>query len=76
MNGWTYACLAVGLLFLAVPAGALIPDDVEITTNPEWLTAGSGGFSTVTVLVTNGTSASPVSGAVVDLAVDSVYGSI
>ncbi len=76
MNGWTYACLVVGLLFLAAPAGALIPDDITLSTDTPWLTAGSGGTSTVMVLVTNGTSASPVSGAVVDLAVDAEYGSI
>ncbi|MCT8336444.1 hypothetical protein FKB36_02775 [Methanoculleus sp. Afa-1] len=76
MNGWTYACLVVGLLFLAAPAGALIPDNITLSTDTPWLTAGSGGSSTVTILVTNGTPASPVSGAVVDLAVDSAYGSI
>lgn len=76
MNGWTYACLAVGLLFLAAPAGALIPDNITLSTDTPWLTAGSGGSSTVTVLVTNGTSATPVPGAGVDLTVDSAYGSI
>lgn len=77
MNGWTYACLAVGLLFLAAPAGALIPDDVKIITSGEWLTAGSGETATVTVLVTNGTPATPVVGAAVYLAVDDdEYGSI
>jgi len=76
MNGWTYACLVVGLLFLAAPAGALIPDNITLSTDTPWLTAGSGGSSTVTVLVTNGTSATPVPGAGVDLTVDSAYGSI
>jgi len=76
MNGWTYACLVVGLLFLAAPAGALIPDDITLSTDTPWLTAGSGGTSTVTILVTNGTSVAPVVGAVVDLTVDSAYGSI
>ncbi len=76
MNGWTYACLVVGLLFLAAPAGALIPDDITLSTDPSWLTAGSGGTSTVTVKVTNGTLATPVVGAGVYLTVDSAYGSI
>ncbi|KAF5088491.1 Bacterial Ig-like domain [anaerobic digester metagenome] len=77
MNGWTYACLAVGLLFLAAPAGALIPDNVKIITSGEWLTAGSGETATVMVQVTNGTLATPVVGAAVYLAVDDdEYGSI
>ena len=76
MNGWTYACLVVGLLFLAAPAGALIPDDITLSTDTPWLTAGSGGTSTVMVRVTNGTPATPVSGVAVDLAVDAEYGSI
>ncbi|WP_067078714.1 hypothetical protein [Methanoculleus horonobensis] len=77
MNGWTYACLVVGLLFLAAPAGALIPDNVEIITSGEWLTAGSGETATVMVRVTNGTPATAVAGAVVYLAVDDdEYGSI
>ncbi|NMA10734.1 MAG: hypothetical protein GX932_06950, partial [Methanomicrobiales archaeon] len=75
MNGWTYACLVVGLLFLAAPAGALIPDNITLSTDTPWLTAGSGGSSTVTVEVTNGSIGVP--GAAVYLAVnDSAYGSI
>lgn len=76
MNVWTYACLAMGLLLFAAPAGALMPDNIEIlSTSQEWLTAGSSDTATVTVLVTN--SSSPVSGVVVDFAVDnSAYGSI
>lgn len=76
MNGWTYVCLAVGLLFLAAPASALIPDDITLDTNKPWLTAGSGDAATVTILVTNGTPAAPVSGVAVDLSVDGAYGSI
>ena len=76
MNVWTYACLAMGLLLFAAPAGALIPDNIEIlSTSPGWVTAGSSDTATITVLVTN--SSSPVSGVVVDFAVDnSTYGSI
>ncbi len=76
MNVWTYACLTMGLLLFAAPAGALIPDNIEIlSTSPGWVTAGSSDTATVTVLVTN--SSSPVSGVVVDFAVDnSTYGSI
>src|SRR5690606_26501373 len=69
MNSWTYACLAVGLLLLAVPAGALVPDDITLSTNKTWLTAGSTETATITVNVTN--SNDPVSGAAVDLKVDS-----
>ena len=69
MNGWTYACLVVGLLFLAAPAGALIPDD--ITNETSWATAGSGEPSTVIVGVVNCTG--PIS---VNFAVDTAYGSI
>ena len=76
MNVWTYACLTMGLLLFAAPAGALIPDNIEIlSTSPGWVTAGSSDTATITVLVTN--SSSPVSGVVVDFAVDnSTYGSI
>ena len=71
MNGWTYAYLVVGLLFLAVPAGALTFDDINLSTDKTWLTAGDGGSSTVTVVVVN------TSGQVsVDFTVDSDYGSI
>ncbi|PKL55809.1 MAG: hypothetical protein CVV35_07965 [Methanomicrobiales archaeon HGW-Methanomicrobiales-6] len=74
MDRWTYACLAMGLLLLAAPAGALIPDDITLTSDTPWLTAGSGETATITVNVTN--SNDPVSGAAVDLEVDSAYGSI
>ncbi len=63
-----------GLLLLAAPAGAQIPDTVEIGTNSEWLTAGSGNTATVTVQAFNGST--PVSGATVEFAVDSIFGSI
>ncbi|KAF5057219.1 von Willebrand factor type A domain protein [anaerobic digester metagenome] len=76
MNGWTYVCLVVGLLFLAAPASALIPDDITLSTDKPWLVAGNGETATVTILVTNGTSADPVSGVDIDLAVDGEYGSI
>ncbi|KUK61635.1 MAG: von Willebrand factor, type A, partial [Methanoculleus marisnigri] len=56
MGGWTYACLVVGLLLLAAPAGALIPDNVTIVTDTPWLTAGSGDTATITVQVSNSTS--------------------
>jgi len=76
MNKWIYVCLAVGLLLLAAPAGALIPDNITLSTDTLWLTAGSGGTSTVTVNVTNGSDATSVPGAAVYLAVDGAYGSI
>ncbi|HOI12883.1 MAG TPA: VWA domain-containing protein [Methanoculleus sp.] len=68
--------IIAGLFLLAVPAGALIPDKVEVGTSSEWLTAGSGETATVGIQVTNGTSANPVSGVFVDLVLDGAYGSI
>ncbi|MEG3056607.1 MAG: hypothetical protein RQM90_11325 [Methanoculleus sp.] len=49
-------CLAVGLLLVAAPAGALVPDSITVNTDVEWLTAGSGETATVVVQVTNSTS--------------------
>ncbi|NLZ29793.1 MAG: hypothetical protein GX885_03455, partial [Methanomicrobiales archaeon] len=66
-------CLAVGLLLIAAPVGALVPDDISVVTNSEWLTAGSGETTTVTIHVN---SSGLASGAFVDLTVDSKYGSI
>ena len=74
MNGWTYACLVVGLLLLAAPAGALVSDDITLNTNKPWLTAGSGETATITVEAVN--SSDSISEVVVDFAVDSAYGSI
>lgn len=77
MKGWTYACLVAGLLLLAAPAGALIPDRITIGTDTPWVTAGSGETATVTVQVSNSSSGNTSFGGIgVDLAVDSVYGSI
>ena len=70
----TYAYLAVGLLFLAAPAGALIPDNITISASPVWLTAGGDNAATITVQVKNSTS--PLEGVGVDFEVDSTYGSI
>ncbi|HOI59575.1 hypothetical protein, partial [Methanoculleus sp.] len=61
MSEWTYACLVTGLMLLAAPAGALIPDAITINTSTPWVTAGSGETVTVTVEVLNGTS-TPVPG--------------
>jgi len=75
MKGWMCAYIVVaGLLILVAPAGALVPDKVEVGTSSEWLTAGSSETATVTVNVTNGSNT--VSGVAVDLAVNSTYGSI
>ncbi len=73
-----YVCLAVGLLLLAAPAGALVPDTITIDTTAQWLTAGSSSdAATVTVQVSNSTSGNTSFGGVaIDFAVDSTYGSI
>ena len=70
----TYAYLAVGLLLLAAPAGALIPDNITISASPVWLTAGGDNAATITVQVKNSTS--PLEGVGVDFDVDGTYGSI
>ncbi|MGB4579782.1 MAG: hypothetical protein WBH94_08440, partial [Methanoculleus sp.] len=70
-------CLAVGLLLVVAPAGALVPDGITINTDVDWLTAGSGETATVTVQVTNSTSGNTsFAGVEVELAVDGEYGSI
>ena len=78
MRRWIHAYLIVaGLLLLAVPAGALIPDTVTIGTDIEWLTAGSSDTATITVQVANSTTGSTqFGGAVVEFAVDDTFGSI
>ena len=75
MNNWTYACLVVGLVLLAAPAGALIPDAIEMLgTSPDWVTAGSGETATVTVRVTNSSNSLP--GATVVFTVDGTDGTV
>jgi hypothetical protein len=74
---WVYVCLAVGLLLVVAPAGALVPDGITINTDVDWLTAGSGETATVTVQVTNSTPGNTsFEGVEVELAVDGEYGSI
>ena len=75
MSEWTYACLVTGLMLLAAPAGALIPDAITINTSTPWVTAGSGETVTVTVEVLNGTS-TPVPGVAVDFAVNGAPGTV
>jgi len=75
MRSWKCAYIVIaGLLLLAVPASALVPDGVEISTSSEWVTAGSGDTATITVLVTNGST--PIPGAAVAFAVEGAPGSI
>ena len=78
MSGWTYACLVAGLILLAAPAGALIPDDITIAADTPWVTAGSGETATVTVQVLNNTpdSNTPVAGVAVDFTLDGDSGGI
>ncbi|WP_292394330.1 VWA domain-containing protein [Methanoculleus sp. UBA303] len=84
MKVWTYAFMAMGLLFFAVPAGALIPDDIVVGTVPVWVTAGGGDTATVTAWVNSSTSdeTSSTSGSTsfesvgVDFVVNNTLGSI
>lgn len=76
MIRWTYACLVIGLVLLAAPVAGQIPDKVNVSTDTQWLTAGSGETATITVQVTNGTPATGVGGIRVDLSVDGTEGSI
>jgi len=74
---WIYAYLAIGLLLLAAPAGALVPDSITIKTDRVWVTAGSPEPSTLTVQVLNSTSGNTSFGGVaVNFAVNETYGSI
>jgi hypothetical protein len=76
--------MAMGLLFFAVPAGALIPDDIVVGTVPVWVTAGGGDTATVTAWVNSSTSdeTSSTSGSTsfesvgVDFVVNNTLGSI
>ena len=74
-----YACLVVGLLLLAAPVGALIPDKIEILdpSPDEWVTAGSGE-TVITAQVLNNTpdSNTPVGGVTVEFTLDGGLGSI
>jgi len=75
MNRWIYVCLIAGLFLLAAPAGASIPDTIEIfETNTKWVTAGSGETSTITALVKNGSS--PLSGVTVTFTVNGTDGTV
>ncbi|WP_292492714.1 VWA domain-containing protein [Methanoculleus sp. 10] len=77
MDRWTYACLAMGLLLLAVPAGALIPDHIEVWTDTAWMTAGGGDTATVTAQIKNSTSGNTsFEGVGVDFVVNNTLGSI
>ena len=77
MKVWTYACMAMGLLFFAAPAGALIPDHIEVWTDTAWVTAGGEGTATVTAWVKNSTSGNTsFEGVGVDFVVNNTLGSI
>ena len=76
MKRWVYACLVIGLVLLAAPVAGQIPDAVAVSTDTEWLTAGSGETAAITVNVTNGTPAAGVRGVRVELSVDGADGSI
>jgi len=76
MIRWTYACLVIGLVLLAAPVTGQIPDTVTVSTDTQWLTAGSGETATITVQVTNGTPATGVGGIRVELSVGGTDGSI
>jgi hypothetical protein len=69
--------IILSLLFLAGTVMAVgIPDAVTITSDKSYVVAGSGEQATITAIVSNISTASPVSGATVEFKViDSVYGS-
>ena len=50
------------------------PDQIDVSTSAEWLTAGSGGQAVITVQAFN--NSAPLKGATVALAVGSQYGTI
>ncbi|NLM29245.1 MAG: VWA domain-containing protein [Methanomicrobiales archaeon] len=75
MNRWMYVCLIVGLLLLAAPTGASIPDTIKyLTASPEWVTAGSGETSSITAQVKNGTTS--LSGVTVTFTVNGTDGTV
>ena len=76
MKRWVYACLVIGLVLLAAPVAGQIPDAVAVSTDTEWLTAGSGETAAITVNVTNGTPAAGVGGVRVELSVNGTDWSI
>jgi len=77
MNKCIYAYLAIGLLLLAAPAGALVPDTITIETEPGWVTAGGRDVAAITVQVSNSTPDNiPLAGIAVNFAVNETYGSI
>ena len=75
MKRWVYACLVIGLVLLAAPVAGQIPDAVAVSTDTEWLTAGSVETAAITENVTNGTPAAGVRDQV-ELSVDGADGSI
>ncbi len=78
MKGWICAYIVIaGLLLLVAPAGALVPDKVEIDTSSEWLTAGGSETAIITVQVSDSaTGNTNFGGGAVEFTVDSAFGSI
>jgi len=78
MKGWMCAYIVIaGLLLLVAPAGALVPDKVEVSTSSEWLTAGSSETAIITVQVLDSaTGITGFGGGTVEFSVDSAFGSI
>ncbi|WP_214083789.1 VWA domain-containing protein [Methanoculleus sp.] len=69
--------IVAGLLLLAAPAGALVPDKIEVGTSSEWLTAGSSETVIVAVQVSDSaTGYTGFGGGSVEFEVDGAYGSI
>ncbi|WP_332450457.1 VWA domain-containing protein [Methanoculleus sp.] len=70
----------MGLILLAAPVGALIPDKIEILdpSPDDWVTAGSGEPVTITARVLSNTpnSNTPVGGVAVEFTLDGGLGSI
>ncbi len=73
MRFWIVGLILLSLLLLTVPAAALVPE-ITVSSDAEWLVAGSGESATITVEVQD--DGSPLPGLGVAFSVDAEYGSI
>ncbi|MDN7026246.1 hypothetical protein FGU65_15430, partial [Methanoculleus sp. FWC-SCC1] len=71
MKYWIFGCLLLSVIMVTPPAGAQIPDQVDITGSTPWLVAGGGERATISVEVLDGTT--PLAGLDVAFSVDAAY---